>query len=96
MKLRWTNQAKAELAQIQRFSKDRWGTETAKAYLTDIRNAARAIAADQASLRPLRPPFSIKRVRSHYLIVHINNENRILTVARVLHTSMDVGRHLGP
>ena len=96
MKLFWSKRATAELSEIRRYSKDRWGTETAKAYLTDIRNAARAIAADQASLRPLRPPFFIKRVRSHYLIVHIHKESQILTVARVLHTSMDIERHLGP
>ena len=96
MKLAWSNLAKAELAEIHRYSVDTWGRTTAIGHMRDLRDAARTVAVDPARARSLREPWRIVRVRSHYLICHCNERTDTLTVARVLHTAMDIERHLPP
>ena len=66
----------------------------AKRYLEDIRDAARRVAATPDRARLLRGPYRILRVRSHYLIVHIDDAADRATIARVLHVAMDIERHL--
>ena len=94
MRLAWSNLARAELEALRRYSIDNWGAVVARRYLEDIRDAARLVAAQPKRARPLRGPFRIMRVRSHYLIVHVDGDR--LTVARVLHSRMDIERHLPP
>ncbi len=94
MRLAWSNLARAELEALRRYSIDNWGAVVARQYLEDIRDAARLVAAQRERARPLRGPFRIFRVRSHYLIVHVDGDR--LTVARVLHSRMDIERHLPP
>lgn len=94
MKLAWSNLARAELEALRRYSIDNWGAVVARRYLEDIRDAARLVAGEPTRARALRGPFRILRVRSHYLIVHVDGES--LTIARVLHSKMDIERHLPP
>lgn len=94
MKLAWSNLARAELEALRRYSIDNWGAVVARNYLEDIRDAARLVAGQPERARPLREPFRIFRVRSHYLIVHVEGDR--LTIARVLHSGMDIERHLPP
>jgi plasmid stabilization system protein ParE len=94
VRLVWSNLARAELEALRLYSVENWGAAVARRYLEDIRDAARLLAAQPERARPLRGPFRIFRVRSHYLIVHVEGER--LTVARVLHMRMDVERHLPP
>ena len=96
MKLVWSNLAKAELAEIRRYSVATWGRATAIRYMRDLRDAARTIAADPARAKPLRKSWRIMRARSHYLICHRDERTDVLTVARVLHVAMDIERHLPP
>ena len=96
MKLAWSNLARAELAEIRRYSVARWGRAVAIRYMRDLRNAARIAAAEPVRVRPLREPWRIARARSHYLICHCNERTDTLTVARVLHVAMDIERHLPP
>ena len=96
MKLVWSNLAKAELAEIRRYSVDTWGRATAIRYMRDLRNAAGMVSIDATRARPLREPWRIIRARSHYLICHCDDSTGVLTVARVLHTAMDIARHLPP
>ena len=84
MKLVWSNLAKAELAEIRRYSVDAWGRTVAIRYMRDLRDAARMVSVDAT------------RARSHYLICHCDERTNVLTVARVLHTAMDIARHLPP
>jgi plasmid stabilization system protein ParE len=42
----------------------------------------------------LRSHLRIRRVRSHYLILHVDPQRDQQTVARVLHIAMDIERHL--
>ena len=95
MKLAWSNLAKRELDELRRYSIERWGRAVATRYLEDVRDAAKRLAANPARAKPLRGSFHILRVRSHYLIVHRDESVDRLTVARVLHTAMDIERHLG-
>jgi plasmid stabilization system protein ParE len=94
MRLAWSTLAKTELAEIRRHSIDRWGREVAQRDLADLRDAAKSAAAAPDGLRLLKGPFRIRRVRSHYLILHVDPGAGRLTVARVLHVRMDVERHL--
>ena len=96
MKLAWSNLARSELADIRRYSVDTWGRSVAVRYLQDLRDAARTVAANPTRARLLTGPWRIMRVRSHYLVCHCDDGTDTLTVARVLHTAMDIERHLPP
>ena len=73
MKLVWSNLAKAELAEIRRYSVDTWGRAAAIRYMRDLRNAAGMVSIDATRARPLREPWRIIRARSHYLICHCDD-----------------------
>ena len=94
MRLAWSNLARQELEELRRYSVEHWGAAVARAYLGDIRDAAKALAERPERSRPLRGRLRIHRVRSHYLILDVDLERRCVTVARVLHTAMDIERHL--
>lgn len=96
MKLVWSNRAKAELHDLRRYSIERWGGAVAKRYLEDIRDIAKRVGAAPDRARVLKGPYCIVRARSHYLIVHVDAAADRATIARVLHVSMDVERHLPP
>jgi toxin ParE1/3/4 len=94
VKLAWSNLARAELEALRLHSIETWGADVARRYLEDIRDAARLVAGQPERARPLRGPYRILRARSHYLIVHVEGDR--LTIARVLHSRMDIERHLPP
>jgi plasmid stabilization system protein ParE len=94
VKLAWSNLAKQELLELKRFSVERWGRDVALRYLEDVRDAAKRVAIDPDRSKALKGPLRILRVRSHYLIVHIDESAHRVTIARILHTAMDVERHL--
>ena len=94
MKLAWSNVAKDELRELRNYSIERWGSSVARRYLEDVRDAARSVAADPRRAKPLKGPYCIARVRSHYLLVHVDPAANRLTIARVLHSTMDLMRHL--
>jgi toxin ParE1/3/4 len=94
VKLAWSALAAAELRDLRRYSVERWGRAVAVRYLEDLRDAAKAVATEPDRARPLRGDLRILRVRSHYLIVHVDAEVGRVTVARVLHVAMDIERHL--
>lgn len=94
MKLAWSKLAVREMTELRRFSIERWGSTVALRYFEDLRDAAKALAANPLSATRLGGNLRIRRVRSHYLIVDVDAETDTLIVARVLHTSMDIERHL--
>ena len=96
MKLAWTELAKAELAEIRRYSIARWGPEVAARCLGELRDAAKASAAHPERLRIIQGPYYLRRVGSHYLVLHVDAGAGRVTVARILHVRMDIERHLPP
>ncbi len=94
MKLAWSNLAISELRVLRTYSTERWGAALAARYLADVRDAAKAIAARPDRARPLRAGLRLARVRSHYLIVEVDEAAGQVTIARVLHVAMDLERHL--
>jgi plasmid stabilization system protein ParE len=94
VRLAWSNLAKGELQAVRRSSIERWGRDVAQRYLEDLRDAAKLLSVDPLLARPLKGPFRLFRIRSHYLIVHMDTAADRLTVARVLHVAMDIERHL--
>lgn len=94
MRLAWSNLAIKELRALRRFSRERWGPAVATRYLEDVRDAAKQLAGNPGLARPLRGRLGVFRVRSHYLIVNVDADANRITVARVLHTAMDLERHL--
>jgi plasmid stabilization system protein ParE len=94
VKLAWSNLARQELEELRRYSIEHWGAGIARRYLEDIRDAAKAAAQHPERTRHLPDSFRILRVRSHYLILHIDPQAQRVTIARVLHVAMDIERHL--
>ena len=94
MKLVWSNLARQELEHLRRYSIDNWGAAVARRYLEDIRDAAKSVAEHPERARFLRDDFRILRVRSHYLILNVDQMLQRVTMARVLHVAMDIERHL--
>jgi plasmid stabilization system protein ParE len=94
VKLAWSNRARQELADLARHSIEQWGAPVARRYLEDIRDAAKMAASHPDRARLLRDNFRILRVRSHYLILHVDPVAQRVTIARVLHVAMDIERHL--
>jgi len=94
VRLAWSNRAKDDLKALRQYSIERWGRVIAQRYLEDVRDAAKATASDPRRSRRLRGDFHIVRVRSHALILNIDPIADRLTIARVLHSAMDLERHL--
>lgn len=94
MRLAWSDVAKAELREVRAYSIARWSREVAANYLVELRDLASALAADPRRARPVKGRFHLFRVRPHFLIVSIDSAADILTIARVLHVTMDLDRHL--
>jgi plasmid stabilization system protein ParE len=94
LKLAWSNLAREELVALRRFSIKRWGRDVTQLYLQDLRAAAKQLCVDPGRAKPLKGPYRILRVRSHYLIVHVEPEADRVTIARVLRVAMDIERHL--
>ena len=96
MKLAWSTRAEAELRDIRTYSVERWGRCIATDYLRAIHSAAKHAATGKVQLRPLREGFWSLRVRSHLLIIQINEPETEIMVVRILHSAMDIERHLPP
>lgn len=94
MKLAWSKLAKAELIGLRDRSIKHWGRDAGLRYLEDLRDAAKLAAREPRRARALRGRLRIMRVRSHYLILDVDEASDRMTVARILHTAMDIERHL--
>jgi plasmid stabilization system protein ParE len=94
VKLAWSRRAVAELNEIRRFSIERWGREIALQYLQGIQTAAKHLSIDALHSTPLKGQSRILRVRSRCLIAHVDITADLLTIARVIHVSTDIDRHL--
>jgi plasmid stabilization system protein ParE len=94
MRLVWSNLAKQELEKLRVYSIKNWGKDVAVQDMADIANSAKLIAQRPDRARVIKGDFRLLRVRSHYLLAHVNVTTEVLTIARVLHVTMDIERHL--
>jgi toxin ParE1/3/4 len=94
VKLAWSNLARQELEHLRRYSIEHRGAQFAERYLEDVRDAANAVTERPMKSRLLKGNLRIHRVRSHYLIMAVDFAQQVVTIARVLHSAMDIERHL--
>lgn len=94
MKLAWSKLARQELEELRSYSIQNWGSMAARRYLEDVRDAAKSVAEQPLRSRELRGDLRIQRIRSHYLIFAVDSGQEVVTIARVLHSAMDIERHL--
>lgn len=94
MKLAWTKDAQRDLEEIRDYSIARWGRRIAGDYVGQIVACASASARDPARLRHYSDAYTYARSGSHYVFFRGEPGLNRLIVVRILHSSMDVGRHL--
>jgi plasmid stabilization system protein ParE len=94
MRLAWTEDAKRDLTDIRDYSIGRWGRKIASDYVAEIVVCARTCARDPARLRSYNDAYRYARAGTHVVFFCVDADGARLTVVRILHQSMDVGRHL--
>jgi toxin ParE1/3/4 len=88
--------AQADIDDIWDYTAHRWNEDQAQHYVEDIRRAVETIAHDPRRGRPcdqIRRGYLRFSVNAHVLFYRISAGGGI-EVVRVLHQSMDFGRHL--
>jgi plasmid stabilization system protein ParE len=94
MRLVWSNLTKNELNAVRTYSLKSWGHDVAARFMSDIGDAAKELAKNPKISRPLRGELRLFRVRSHYLIVTLDDSKAALVIMRALHVNGDIERHL--
>ena len=86
--------AQADMADIWDYTVEHWGLAQADNYTDDIRDTCKALASGHRQGRPVdvRPGYLKYLTGSH--IVYFRDHDTRLEVIRILHSRMDVGRHL--
>ena len=93
--VRFTPAARRDLSQIWDYSEEQWGRRQAESYVEDVRAAIERLAADPDRGRPcddIRDGYR-RYPTGRHVIFYVVDEAGI-DVIRILHQSMDVGRHL--
>ncbi|MFV1527831.1 MULTISPECIES: type II toxin-antitoxin system RelE/ParE family toxin [unclassified Phaeobacter] len=86
--------AEADLEDIWLFTAQRWSTEQAVAYTTDLINAVNQLARGDRTGRPVSIAEGMQKCLSGSHVIFFRRTEGSLVVVRVLHQSMDVERHL--
>ena len=87
--------AQADIDDIWDYTADRWNEDQAQRYIADIRRAIETVARDPPRGRPcdhIRRGYRKFSVNTH--VVFFRAVATGIEVVRVLHQSMDFGRHL--
>jgi toxin ParE1/3/4 len=94
MKLRLSPQARSDLDEIWQYSARVWGIEQAEAYIRSLSQIFALLAANPRLGRDaddIRPDYLKFPAASHMIYYRISET---LDIIRILHRSMDAGRHL--
>ena len=86
--------AEADLEDIWLFTAQRWSTEQAVAYTTDLINAVHQLARGDRTVRPVSIVEEMQKYLSGRHVIFFRRSKGDLVVVRILHQSMDVERHL--
>ncbi len=95
MRLELSRRAESDLADIRDYSIEQFGVARAIAYLDAIETAFRLIMdyPEIGGVQPkVAPPVRAYAVQRHRVFYSV--EGDVVLVQRVLHSAMDVGRHL--
>ena len=86
--------AEADITGIWRYSAEQWGPDQADRYTDDLRNACNALATGRKKGRAveIRPGYLKCPCGSH--VIYFMDYGDRLEVIRILHSRMDVARHL--
>lgn len=93
---RLSQRAEIDLAEIYAYTVTQWSVDQANRYLTDIREALKGLVTGTRIGRrgaELGTPYMCCGVGSHLIFYR---EAEHILVARVLHASIDLQRHLPP
>lgn len=90
-----TPRARADLADIWRYTAQRWDRDQADRYLRELRRAIETIARDPSKGRrcdDIRAGYLRYPAGSHVVFFRMAGDG--IVVVRILHQRMDFGRHL--
>lgn len=91
-----TAPAFADIRAIASFTFEQWGQEQARLYMSQIDNKIQALEHDPDLGRERYGlPKAIKGCKSGSHIIFYRVKNRVIFIMRILHQSMDHGRHIG-
>jgi len=96
LRLKITAPALADIEDIAAYTVRQWGEAQARIYLGQINRTIRAIAEQPESGRPrhgVPPAIKARETGSHVVFYRVES-GATLYILRVLHESMDHGRHL--
>lgn len=85
--------AEADIVEIWRYTIDRWGLDQAVRYDVTIQEKIEGLATGRTTSRPaddVRP--GLRRAQAGRHVVFYRETEEAVTVVRVLHERMDVGR----
>ena len=86
--------AEADLEDIWLYTAQRWSTEQAVAYTTDLINAVDQLARGDRTGRPVSIAEGMQKCLSGRHVIFFRRSEDDLVVVRILHQSMDVELHL--
>jgi toxin ParE1/3/4 len=95
MKLRFSPRARRDLDEIWEYSVRVWSIEQAEAYVRSLSQTLALLTANPRLGRnadDIRPGYLKFPAASH--VIYCRLSERTLDVIRILHRSMDAGRHL--
>jgi toxin ParE1/3/4 len=93
--VRYSPRALRDLNEIWTYSFDHWGEERTDAYVIAIRDTMALLSSNPGLSRDaeeIRPGLRKYSVGSHILFFRIDNKE--IAVTRILHSRMDVDRHI--
>lgn len=94
-RLRITAPALSDVEAIAAYSYEQWGEQQTKAYMTQIDRTIQAIGSDPDLGRErYGVPGAIKGRKSGSHIVFYRVQDQTVFIMRILHESMDHGRHV--
>ena len=90
-----SRRARADLAEIWRYTHSRWGREQADKYVTTIHQTFGKLMANPSLGRPFPDaPKETRRYRIGSHVIFYRKSRKRLYIVRVLHQSMNHVRHL--
>ena len=87
--------AETDVNNIWDYTAEKWGLRQATSYITDLRDVCAALARGQQTRRSVdvRDGYYKTMVGQH-MVYFREADDGLIVVVRILHQSMDVGRHL--